>query len=324
MITIVIPNYNGNKYLKHCIKSIYKQTYKEYEVIVVDNASTDSDYKWIKNSKEVKFVSLDRNYGFSRAVNEGIKLAKGEYILLLNNDTELDREFLCNMLYTMKRDKDIFSVSSKMIQYYNRQLIDDAGDEYTIIGWARKCGEGESKQNYSYDKRIFSACAGAALYRKSIFEKIGYFDEKFFAYLEDVDIGYRANIYGFKNVFSAQSIVYHIGSATTGTGYNDFKIRLSARNNIYLLYKNMPIIQMIINLPLLVIGYIKQKQIYTRMGYGKAYREGIREGIETYRNIEKVNFSIRSVHRYIYIEWILIINTYIYILHPYIKRKINK
>lgn len=322
MITIVIPNYNGNKYLEACIESIYKQTYREYEIIIVDNASTDSDYKWIKDNKEVKFISLDKNYGFSRAVNEGIRLAKGEYVLLLNNDTELDENFLWNMLCTIKKDKNIFSVSSKMLQYYNRELIDDAGDEYTAIGWARKRGEGEEKQNYSCDNRVFSTCAGAALYRKSIFQKIGYFDERFFAYLEDVDISYRANIYGFKNVFSSQSVVYHIGSATSGNGYSDFKIHLSARNNIYLLYKNMPAAQLIINFPLLLLGYMKQKQIYTRMGYGKAYRAGIEEGIKTYKDIEKVPWCIRNLCNYIYVEWILIINTFLYVFYPYIKKKI--
>lgn len=314
MITIVIPNYNGNKYLKQCLDSVYIQDYKDIEVILIDNASTDGTYEWIKAYKNIRYKQLDKNYGFSCAVNEGIKLAKGEYILLLNNDTVLCKGFLEEMIYVIEKDCKIFGVSSKMIQYYNQGLIDDAGDEYTIIGWPYKRGDGKTINEFEKEERIFSACAGAALYRKKVFEKIGYFDEHFFAYMEDIDISYRANIYGYKNMYAPKARVYHIGSATSGGIYSDFKLRLSARNSIYVPYKNMPCIQLIINLPFLVLGMIIKQRVFAGKGFGKVYKEGLIEGMKSLIYIKKVPFKMSHLLHYLLIEWMLIRNTFRYFI----------
>lgn len=314
MITIVIPNYNGNKYLRQCLDSVYAQNYTDYEVIIIDNASTDGSYKWIEEYKGAVYIQLNKNYGFSRAVNEGIKLAKGEYVLLLNNDTKLCKGFLAEMVQVIERDHKIFGVSSKMIQYYNQTLIDDAGDEYTVIGWPYKRGDGQSICEFEKEERIFSACAGAALYRKEIFDKIGYFDERFFAYMEDVDMSYRANIYGYKNVYAPKAKVYHIGSATSGGRYSEFKLKLSARNSVYVPYKNMPLLQLIINVPCLVLGMLVKQRVFASKGYGRAYKEGLIEGIKSLKNVEKVPFKIGHLSHYIYIEWMLIRNTFRYFM----------
>ena len=132
-----------------------------------------------------------------------------------------------------------------MIRYSERDKIDDAGDEYTILGWAYKRGDGATVNKYNKSERVFSSCAGAAIYRRKLFEEIGYFDEAFFAYMEDVDISYRANIHGYKNIYCRDALVYHIGSATSGSKYNNFKVRLAARNNIYVILKNMPFFQLL-------------------------------------------------------------------------------
>lgn len=314
MITIVIPNYNGNKYLKACLESIYAQDYKEYELIIIDNASNDGSYKWVEKYRNIIYKRLDKNYGFSRAVNEGIKLAKGEYVLLLNNDTELGEGFLEEMICVIEKDPKIFGVSSKMIQYHEKNLIDDVGDEYTIIGWAYKRGDGKSISEFEKEERVFSACAGAALYRKSVFDEIGYFDEKFFAYMEDIDISYRANIYGYKNIYAPKAKVYHIGSATSGGIYSDFKLKLSARNSVYVPYKNMPLLQLVINLPFLIFGLFVKQRVFERKGYGKAYKEGLIEGIKTLDKVKKMPFSVKYLPYYIYIEWMLIKNTIKYFI----------
>lgn len=314
MITVVIPNYNGNKYLKQCIDSVYAQDYKDIEVIIIDNASTDGSYEWLKEYKDIIFKQLDKNYGFSRAVNEGIKLAKGEYVLLLNNDTELCSGFLKEMVQVIEVDHKIFAVSSKMIQYQNQELIDDAGDEYTVIGWPYKRGDGKSINEYTNEERVFSACAGAALYRKAVFNEIGYFDETFFAYMEDIDISYRANIYGYKNVYAPKAKVYHIGSATSGGRYSDFKLKLSACNSVYVPYKNMPLLQLVINSPFLILGLFVKQRVFARKGYGKAYKEGLIEGIKTLDKVKRVPFSVKYLPYYIYIEWVLIKNTIKYFI----------
>ncbi|WP_083461435.1 glycosyltransferase family 2 protein [Cellulosilyticum ruminicola] len=322
-ISIVIPNYNGEKYLKPCLESIYVQDYRDYEIIIIDNDSTDSDYKWLKDYGEIKFKRLDQNYGFSRAVNEGIKMAQGKYVLLLNNDTALCQGFLSEMHKVMEKDKKIFSISSKMIQYYNRKLIDDAGDAYTILGWAYKRGDGKSVNQYIKQERIFSSCAGAALYRKAVFEVIGYFDEMFFAYMEDVDVSYRGNIYGYKNIYLPTAKVYHIGSATSGSRYNSFKVKLAARNNIYVPYKNMPLFQLIINGPFLVIGYLIKFLWFKQKGFGQDYIKGINEAFKGLKDIKRTPFKFKHLNHYIYIEWLLIKNTFDYAIDKMIHKMLK-
>ena len=258
-------------------------------------------------------VFLDKNYGFSYAVNEGIKRAKGEYVLLLNNDTVLKENFLEEILKVMESDKKIFSVSSKMIQHREHSLIDDAGDEFTLIGWAYKRGDGRPIREFNKEERVFSSCAGAALYRRDLFEELGYFDETFFAYLEDVDIGYRGNIYGYKSMYAPKAQVYHIGSATSGGGYSAFKLKSSARNNVYVIYKNMPLLQLIINLPVLILGFIVKQRVFAGKGFGKEYYDGMIEGLKNLKKVKKIPFKMKHIGNYLYIEWRLIKNSFNYV-----------
>ena len=319
MIDIVIPNYNGNKYLKECIDSLYTQTYSNFRIIIIDNCSTDSDYKWLDNYKNLIFKKLDKNYGFDKAVNEGIKLSNSEYVVLLNNDTVAKENWLEELTKCIERDKKIFSVCSKMLRYEDKNLIDDAGDEYNILGWGYKRGDGQHISKYNNTEEVFSSCAGAAIYRRSILDKIGYFDEHFFAYMEDVDISYRAKIHGYKNIYCADAQIYHIGSATSGSKYNSFKVKLAARNNVYVPYKNMPILQLLINLPFLALGFLVKYLFFIKKGFGKEYKEGFIEGIKTLSKVKKVKFEFKNIKNYINIEWILIKNTFKYIIYKMVK-----
>lgn len=314
MIDIVIPNYNGNKYLKECLDSLYCQTYTEFRIIIIDNNSTDSDYKWLSEYENLIFKQLDNNYGFDRAVNEGIQLSNSEFVVLLNNDTVADKEWLYNLIECIKSDKQIFSACSKMIRYDDKNIIDDAGDGYNILGWAYKIGDGQPISYHNKTKEVFSSCAGAAIYRRRILDEIGYFDEQFFAYMEDIDISYRAKIYGYKNMFCSDAHILHIGSATTGSKYNEFKVRLAARNNIYVPYKNMPMLQLIINIPFLIIGCLIKYVFFIQKGYGKEYKNGFIEGIKSIRKVDKVKFKFKNFMNYIKIEHLLIKNTLAYAL----------
>ena len=314
-VSVVIPNYNGEKYLKGCLDSLKIQDNIDFETIIIDNASKDSDYQWVKEEyKEIIFKRLDKNYGFSVAVNEGIKMAQGEYVLLLNNDTVLEKDFISQMVKAIEKDKRIFGVSSKMIAYLDHTMMDDAGDEYTVLGWAYKYGDGKPVEQFTKERKVFSVCAGAALYRKSVFDDMGLFDEDFFAYMEDVDVSYRARIYGYYNVYCPEAKVYHIGSATSGSKYNEFKVRLAARNNVYVPYKNMPLIQLIINLPALILGTFVKAIWFQKKGFGKVYREGLKEGLRTLNKINRVPFKWKHIANYIHIEALLILNTFKYVL----------
>ena len=201
-------------------------------------------------------------------------------------------------------------------------MIDSAGDLYTIIGWGVCRGTGRSVRNYTKADRIFSSCAGAAIYRRELFDKVGYFDEIHFAYLEDIDIGYRAKIYGYENIYCPTAHVYHVGSGTSGSKYNSFKVKLSARNSIYLNYKNMPILQLALNLIPLLAGYYVKYLFFCSRGFGDDYKEGILEGIRTLKKCKKVRFRAANIPNYVRIEYELFLNTWLY-TKDWLKRKLN-
>jgi GT2 family glycosyltransferase len=319
-VTVVIPNYNGQDYIETCLNSVRNQTYENYKVLIIDNNSQDGSCDIIRDKfKEFELVVNDKNEGFCKAVNQGIKMSDTEFVLLLNNDTELDRYFLENIVQEMEKSDKIFSVSSKMINYYDREIMDDAGDGYTIIGWQYQRGIGQSVNDYNSRAEVFTACGGAALYRMSVFDEIGLFDEMHFAYMEDIDIGYRARIYGYKNFYCPKAKVYHIGSATTGSKYNDFKVRMAARNNLYVIYKNMPIVQFIINCPFITVGMVVKYLFFRNMNYGESYLKGIKEGISNLYKLKQVKYDRANLDNYINIELNLIKCTFEYV-RDYIKR----
>ena len=319
--TIVIPNYNGKHFLGPCLKSLYQQTEKLFEVIIVDNGSTDGSAEFIKEHFPlVSLIALDENYGFSRAVNEGIKASITPYVILLNNDTTVHADFVKKMIFAIEKSPKIFSVSSKMVQMDNPELIDSAGDLYTLIGWAVNRGSGRFLTYYQKPCKIFSACGGAAIYRRSVFDQIGFFDESYFAYLEDIDIGYRAKIYGYRNHYEPRAIVFHAGSGTTGSNHNSFKVKLTARNSIWLNYKNMPLLQLFINALPLSIGFLVKILFFKKRGHVEDYLDGLKEGITSLKQCKKTPFKFKHLFNYLKIEGELIVNTFIYAV-DWVKRK---
>jgi GT2 family glycosyltransferase len=308
--TVIIPNYNAKPFLKECLESLKNQNCP-LDVIIVDNDSQDKNVEFVKNNyPEFTLIENPENLGFAAAVNQGIKTANSEYVLLLNNDVQLEIDAILNLLNCIEKDENIFAVSSKMIQYNDRDKMDDAGDEYTILGWTKRVGYGKSPDKYIGEREIFSACAAASIYRRSVFEEVGYFDENFFAYMEDVDISYRARIHGYKCLYCPDAVVYHVGSASSGSRYNEFKIRLAARNNVYVPYKNMPWPQLILNGIFLFIGYFIKYLFFLRMGYGKTYLAGLKEGSKSLQKIDKVKYNQENLKNYFVIEWFLIKNTF--------------
>lgn len=306
-VTVIIPNYNNVKLLDNLLISL-KKSDSPYKIIIVDNNSKDNSVELIKQKyPEVNLIENEINKGFAKAVNQAIKIADTKYVFLLNNDTVVCPNTISSLLKTIKRDEKIFSVTSKMIQYHDKNLIDDAGDEYTILSWSKKIGYNHDISEYDEDKEVFGACAGAALYNRKYFDKIGLFDEDFESYVEDMDLNFRARIYGYKSYYSSKAIVYHYGSATTGSRYNEFKVKISARNNIYLIYKNMPLWMKIINFPFYSLGMIIKYIFFIKKGYGNQYKQGISEGIKTRRNISVTRN--KNTKNLLKIEYQMIINT---------------
>lgn len=321
-VTIIIPNYNGLKFMEPCFKALSKQTYRDYEILVVDNGSTDGSVDWLKEH-EIPAIYLEHNIGFSGAVNIGIREAKTLYVILLNNDTEVEADYVRELVKAIEQSPKIFSVSSKMIQMDHKELIDDAGDMYNILGWAFQRGVGQSSKGYAKSRRVFAACAGAAIYRRQVFDEIGYFDEIHFAYLEDIDVGYRARISGYDNVYCPDAVVYHVGSGTSGSKYNTFKVKLAARNQVYLNYKNMPVLQLVLNALPLSIGIFIKYLFFRKIGFGSTFIEGVKEGLRTAGHCKKVKFSRNNLKNYVQIEVELIAATFLY-NYEFLKRKIKK
>ena len=287
-VSIVIPNYNGEIFLPDCLNALINQTFKDFEIILVDNGSNDDSIRTaIQIYPEIEIVALKENTGFAYAVNEGIKHAKGEYVILLNNDTIPFPNFVKNQYKMIKDKPELFSCSAMMIRNDNRKLIDDAGDYMCVLGWAFADGKDKPVRNYCVPHEVFASCAGAAIYRKAVFEKIGMFDNDFFAYLEDIDVGYRAKLHGYHNLYNPYARVYHIGSASSGSRYNKFKVYTSARNSMYLIRKNMPLWQIIINFPFLFAGVAVKMIFFAKKGLSKDYFKGITTGINPFKKIEK-------------------------------------
>ena len=320
--TIIIPNYNGLNFMQPCLDALKAQTCQDFDLLVVDNGSTDGSVEWLRE-REVPGIFLEENTGFSGAVNVGIRAAKTPYVILLNNDTEAEPEYVAELIQAIEASPRIFSVSPKMVQLYDKEKMDDAGDMYTLMGWAYQRGVGRETWRYQRPCAVFSACAGAAIYRREVFEEIGYFDEMHFAYLEDIDVGYRAKIAGYWNRYCPTAVVYHVGSGTSGSKYNPFKVRLAARNSIYLNYKNMPGWQLALNSLPIALGMGVKYLFFRRLGFGSAYLGGIAEGIRTAGQTKKVPYRKEDRSVYLAIQWELIWGTALYV-YEFSRRQMAK
>ena len=307
-VSIVIPNYNGKHFLEDCLRSVFAQDIEDQEVIVVDNGSTDGSLEYLNTYPGVRTIAMDKNYGFCGAVNAGIKAAESDYVILLNNDTEVDKNFAKELLNAIRANEKIFSCSSKMVQFHDRTRMDDAGDYYCALGWAFGRGKGGLVENYDEPVDIFAACAGAAIYRKKMLESLGCFDEDHFAYLEDIDLGYRARIQGYRNVYAPKAVVYHVGSGFSGSAHNAFKVKLSSRNNVYLAYKNMPFLQILLNSPFLLLGHGVKWLFFLKKGLGKEYVQGVKEGFTLCKKEKKVRFLWKNLPNYCKIQLELWLN----------------
>ena len=297
------------------MKALERETSTKYHICVVDNGSTDGSREWVeKNCPYAQVVALSENTGFCGAVNAGIKMSKTPYVILLNNDTEVEYGFVKALEDALENEKKSFSVSARMIDLYKPDILDGAGDLYCALGWAFARGKGKMvKGNYEKAEEIFSACGGAVIYKKSILDEIGTFDENHFAYLEDCDLGYRAQIFGYRNYYTPKAVVRHAGSGVSGSKHNEFKVSLSSKNSIYLIYKNMPALQIFFNLPFLIPGFLVKYLFFIKKGLGNTYRKGIVSGIKLCQTEEgrkkKVPFLWKRFPNYVRIQWKLWINT---------------
>ncbi|MCA9875027.1 MAG: glycosyltransferase family 2 protein [Anaerolineales bacterium] len=238
-ISIIIPHLNGRHHLDDCLPSLRHQTWRDFEVLLVDNGSTDGTQEYVAaNYPEVRLIQLSENRGFTGACNAGWQAAQGEIIILLNNDTEADPAWLAEVMAAFDRHPRAGSIASKMLLFDRRDHLHTAGDFYRVDGIPGNRGVWEADVGqFDQEEMVFSACGGSSAYRRAMLEEIGFLDDDFFFSCEDVDVGWRANLAGWEVWYAPTAVIYHklkaTGGAVTGSYYD-------GRNFLYLIWKNYP------------------------------------------------------------------------------------
>lgn len=239
--SVIIPNWNGKHLLKVCLNSLKNQSLKNFEVIIVDNGSIDGSVEYIrKYYPKFRVIPLKKNVGFAPAVNLGIKTSRSKNVVLINNDTKVDKDCLKKLVESAKKHKEVGMIAAKMLQFNNPNLIDSAGDYIDAVGHANNIGRGE-KDGGKYNKSgfVFLVTGGGSLIKKEVFEKIGYLDDNYFAYMEDVDFGLRAQMVGFKAWYEPKAVIYHVHKATSSRN-KAFTEYLQFRNMTMTIIKDFP------------------------------------------------------------------------------------
>ncbi len=239
-ISVIIANYNGKPYLEQALLALCDQTFRDFEVIVIDNASTDGSPQFVASEfPQVDLVSLGENTGFAKANNIGIGRARGEFIALLNNDAIPAPSWLEELFAAARRHPEAGFFASQVELYHSPGLLDSAGDELSTAGTVFRRGHLQPVADYPQEEYVFGAQACASLYRRELLEKTGLLDEDFFCVYEDADLSCRAQLAGYKCLYVPRAKVRHRGGSTIGR-FSRTYVYQSHRNVEYLLFKDLP------------------------------------------------------------------------------------
>ncbi len=237
-VSVTIPNWNGAAHLPACLNALRAQTFRDFEAIVVDNASTDDSVEVMaRDYTEVQVIPLDRNRGFTGACNAGLRAARGEYLILLNNDTEAAPDWLAEAVAAFERHPEAGMVASKMLLFDRRNVLHTAGDIFKTDGTPGNRGVWDEDRGQFAEGPVFSANGGSAAYRRVMLDQVGLLDDDFFFSCEDMDLAWRAQLVGWRAVYAPRAVVYHKLSASGGGATASFH---DGRNFIYLLVKDVP------------------------------------------------------------------------------------
>jgi len=251
-VSVVILNWNGLRHLARCLDALWAQTFTDFEVILVDNGSTDGSVEWIaEHAPQARLLRNAVNAGYAAANNQAIRASQAPFVATLNNDTQVEPGWL-EALVAAADDPSVGSCASKMLFAARPEVINSTGICLDVTGfaWDRRGGELDDERERE-PVEIFGPCAGAALYRRAMLDQIGLFDEAFFAYLEDVDLAWRAQMAGWRCLYAPTARVYHVHSATSVEG-SPFKNHMLGRNKVWLIAKNYPLGRMLLHLPFIL------------------------------------------------------------------------
>ena len=315
-VSVVIPNWNTLEHLPECLDSLKAQTYRDFETVVVDNASSDASVAYMhEHHPEVRVIELGENTGFPGAVDAGIRATNTEYVVLLNNDTRAEPDWLERLVRAMDEHPEFSFASSKLLRYHTPELIDSAGHTYDLwIGASFNLGEEEPATHFTEPAWIFGACAAASIYRRSLFEDIGDYDAEFFFTHEDVEFDLRANVAGHRCMLVPDAVVYH----KRGASYDvDVRIHLlGVRNRIWAAGQTLPplalalwiggkVLRVVWWIPARLIGFTPGRRVATRdggtrkVGAWKDVRimDAVGAAAEAFRSLPRKRRQTRSVRR---------------------------
>lgn len=261
VVSVIVVNHNGKEYLLRCVRSVLANNFKDYEIIVVDNGSSDGSITFLKDKLETELynlvvLELKQNFGPALARNEGAKIAKGDYLAFLDNDTQVKKDWIIEAINIFQRDQKIGCIQCKLLLLQEKNKFDYAGEYLNQYGFLVQRAQYKETDNGQYDQEveIMAAKSAGMFIRKDVFDRIGGFDEDYFIYVEETDLGWRSWLAGYKTVFCPLSVVYHEFSSSLrilGLEKTKYNVRFhGTKNYITTLIKNLSMKNLLIILPI--------------------------------------------------------------------------
>ncbi len=296
LVTVLIVNYNAGPWLDRCIAALERQTFRDFSVVIVDNASTDRSVESVeRNHPKIRLLRSTRNLGFSGGNNYGLaRSPRNEWTALLNPDAFPRPDWLERLLAAAEANSEYVAFGSRLLSSEDGAGLDGVGDAYHVSGNFWREGHGLSPAGrYLRPTEIFSPCAAAALYRTDALLSVGGFDEDYFCYAEDVDLGFRFRLAGHRCMYVPDAVVHHIGSAVAGT-YSDFQLYHGHRNLVWTFVKNMPGWMFWVYLPYHLALNVYSTLQFALRGRGKVL---VHAKIDAIRGLGKVLAKRRRIQR---------------------------
>ncbi len=297
-ISIVVVCWNSANYLPRCLDSLVAQTDHDFEVIVIDNGSSDNGTAGLEEKYpglDLLVRRLESNRGFAAANNLGAGLARGEWLALLNADAFPESVWLEKLLQAAKQHSEFSAFSSRQLRADDPRFLDGAGDAYHVSGMAWRRFIGYPAERFGLEPvEVFSPCAAAALYKREAFLEVGGFDQDFFSYYEDVDLGFRLRLYGYRTLYVPDAIIHHVGSATFGQR-SDFAFYHVHRNLIWTFIQNMPSRMLWKYLPAFLLANLIYLVYYSVQPIGRAIWRGKWDAI---RGLRRALMKRKEIQRH--------------------------
>jgi len=302
-VTVVIVNWNGERFLDRCLSALLAQTVAPHEIILVDNASSDASLGIVRRFPSVRLLAQNENLGFARGNNLAIEVAdaESELIALLNPDAFVESRWLEALLSAVRDNPSFDFFGSKLVNAADPSVLDGACDAYHVSGLVWRMGHGASVSSVSEQFReVFSPCAAAAMYRRSALLEVGGFDEDYFCYVEDVDLGFRLRLLGYRCLYVPSSVAHHVGSGTTGGKNSNFSVYHGHRNLVWTYFKNMPGVLFWVGMPVHLAMNLYILVRFTFRGQGLVIFRAKRDAV---LDLPKMWAKRRQVQRNRVVSW---------------------